>query len=100
MYNSIFTACDVCATVVDGKVGTADIMKTYLTVKGNILYNVVSKERDQKQEYRQYWAKRRDDTADLHFCNATCLQNYLEAKKVLVDQIKSSNKDKELFGSY
>lgn len=91
MYSPLYTACDLCATILEGKQGTANMDKPHLIIKGNIgWYNTAQKG---EQQGRVIWAKRRDDNSDLHFCNEKCLIGFMEAKKELVQNHKNFSND-------
>lgn len=91
MFNGLITACDACATPLEGRVGTADIIKPYLVIKGNIGKIVVGD--DKYDDGYLFWAKRKDDFSQLHFCNEACLIGYVEGKIILVKQFQEKKLD-------
>lgn len=83
MYSPLFTACDCCAKVLEGKQGTAHMDFSHLIVKGVI--GLYTPNREIKNNGRVIWSRRRDDTTEMHFCDETCLIGFMKAKKTLVE---------------
>ena len=91
MYNGLLTACDNCATPLQGRVGTAIKKLDYIEVTGNLMTIIHSKE---NPEGKTYWAKKREDYTHLHFCrNNVCLFEYLNSKVLLLQEIWAKNEN-------
>lgn len=87
MQNSLYTACDSCAEVLEGKKGTAQMRKNYLSIKGSVCLYVYNTE---IERYDFHYGQPKDTTESLHFCNGACFDSYMEAKKVIHQSFKSS----------
>jgi hypothetical protein len=51
MQNAIYTACDSCATIVDGKQGTADVKRNFLSIQGSLCLNLWNIDTDRHEFY-------------------------------------------------
>lgn len=85
MRNAINTVCDNCAKILQGKKGTAQIMEEYLELRGSLCLNVPRND-DSRHNYNFYYASQKGDITPLHFCVGNCLQEFLEARKYLVEE--------------
>lgn len=81
MQNRIYTACDNCATVLDGLHKAAKVKKSYLTIKGTICLKSYDKQNTEHYTYALF----KDEAAltYLHFCNGTCLDEYMQGRLIL-----------------
>jgi hypothetical protein len=91
MQNAIYTACDSCATIVDGKQGTADVKRNFLSIQGSLCLNLWNIDTD-RHEF--YYASQKGDVTRLHFCDEKCMIAYLNARRqVIVDKKNSWHTD-------
>lgn len=90
MYNGMFTVCDFDAKVLEGREGTAKVAKRYFIVNGQL---GVMDQGDEKTDPRIWWATRKDERIQLHFCNGTCFQGYIEAKELLIKEYQTNKEN-------
>ncbi len=90
MKNSINTACDFCLSVLEGKQGTAEIKKPYISFRGTICYH----QYDENGRHLYTYGQDKNDITEKHFCfETTCLQEYLKARQVLIERSIQNRKD-------
>lgn len=78
MQNLLYTACDSCAEILEGKKGTAQIRQSYITLKGSLcLYEW----NEEKQSYQFTYSQKKSDIQRLDFCNFKHMAEYMEARR-------------------
>jgi len=87
MKNALNTVCDTCATILSGKKGTAEVTLPFLELRGSLCLNVPNEE-DSRYNYDFYYAAQKGDITPLHFCLGTCLEDFMQARKTIVEDGK------------
>lgn len=89
MQNGIVTVCDACMTPLDGIQGTHRVKKQYISIKGSICLKAFDKNMVGHYVYAQ--------TPDyvgrdfMHFCDGTCLDDYMSVKVMLKGEYHDKN---------
>lgn len=90
MENRIYTACDNCATVLDGLYKAAKVKKSYISFKGSLCLKSYDKN---DIEHFTYANPNKLDALQtfMHFCNGTCLDEYMQARVFLKAEYHQDN---------
>lgn len=92
MKNALHTSCDACGDILEGRKGTAEMYKDNISIKGSICLTTYDPE-THWADYTYALEKAFSGTTMMHFCNAACLTDYLQTRKILRAQYKLEKAD-------
>ncbi len=94
MQNRLHTSCDFCAEILEGKSGTAEMRKEYISVRGSLMLKTYDE--DTHHPFYTYAADKQNAMTPMHFCaKKSCLVDFLEARKFQREDYLRTKRDSD-----